>query len=114
MLFCQFQKPSHFLCAYLEDYKMDPQSATPLITFSLFDDYANDKDITLIRGDILNVSIEEQEGRKLVQSILDNYRIEEEFPSIKTFNKNPSKFDFDDYISRMNERWKKQPSDLDT
>ncbi|KAL7580074.1 hypothetical protein ACA910_005059 [Epithemia clementina (nom. ined.)] len=46
-LISQFQSPSHFLLAYLEDYKMDPHAASPLLTFSVFDDYAESKDVSL-------------------------------------------------------------------
>ena len=85
---------------------MDPHSASPLLTFSVFDDYADEKDTTLIRCDILNNSIETEEGRKVVQSLLDNYRTTEEFnETVKVFNERPSDFDFDDHISRMNKKW---------
>ena len=74
MLVSQFQVPSHFLLAYLEDYKMDPHSATPLLTFSVFNDYIDTKDVALVRCDILNKNIQDDEGRKVVESLLDNYR----------------------------------------
>jgi hypothetical protein len=95
--------------AYLEDYKMDPHSATPLLTFSIFDDYAADKNLSLVRCDILNKNIQDEEGRKIVQSVLDNYRKEDEFPEIKMFNERPNAFDIDAYISRMSDRWKEDP-----
>lgn len=109
MLISQYLAPSHFLLGYLEDYKMDPNAATPLLTFSAFTDYSKDKDLSLVRCDILNRGIDEEEGRKIVQSVTDNYRNEADFVAIKTFNERPDAFDFDDYISRMNDRWKKDP-----
>jgi ATP synthase F1 complex assembly factor 1 len=109
MMVSQFQSPGHFLMAYLEDYKMDPQSATPLLTFSVFDDLADNKDVVLVRADILNKSIQDDEGRKVVRSVLDNYRDEEHFVVVKTFNERPDAFDIDDYISRMNIRWQQDP-----
>jgi hypothetical protein len=110
MLISQFQKPSYFLMAYLEDYKMDPAGATPLLTWSIFDDYAASKNISLVRCDILNNSIQEFEGRKIVQSVIENYK-GEEYASVKTFNKRPKEFDTDDFISRMTIRWKEQDED---
>jgi len=89
---------------------MDPHSASPLMTFSVFDDYADSKDITLIRVDKLNKSIETEEARKVVQSLVDNYRIKEEFSAIKIFNDRPAVFDVDDHISRMNKRWSEYSS----
>jgi ATP synthase mitochondrial F1 complex assembly factor 1 len=108
MLVSQFQKPAHFLLAYLEDYKMDPSAATPLLTFSVFTDYAANKDVALVRCDILNPSIQGTEGRKVVESVLLNYQ--QDFPGVQTFNERPAHFDFDDYISRMNDRWNKADS----
>jgi hypothetical protein len=69
MLVSQFLSPSHFLLGYLEDYKMDPNAATPLLTFSVFNDYADSKDASLVRCDILNRGIHDFEGRKVVQSV---------------------------------------------
>ena len=109
-LLSQFQAPSHFLLAYLEDYKMDPHAASPLVTFSVFDDYAVSKDVTLVRCDILNKSIQAEEARRVVQSLLDNYRKTEDFVSVKIFNERPSGFDFDDVIERMKKRWNDEDS----
>ena len=112
MLVSQYQAPAHFLACFLEDYKMDPNAATPLITFSVFDDYASDKDTVLVRCDVLNKNIEDIEARKVVASVLANYGGDEEFPSIESFNKKPDSFDVDDFISRMNDRWKQEPDTM--
>jgi len=110
MLLSQYQHPEpHFMMAYLEDYKMDPHSATPLLTFSVFTDLADTKDVTLVRCDVLNTNISESEALKVVQSVLDNYRNQDDFTAVKTFNERPNAFDIDDYISRMNDRWNRGP-----
>jgi hypothetical protein len=106
MLISQFMPPSHFVLAYLEDYKMDPGSAQPLLTFSVFDDYANEKDLTLVRADILNKGIGDSEGLKVVKSMLDHYIDDEEYISVKAFNSKPDSFDIDDFISQQNVKWK--------
>jgi hypothetical protein len=113
MLLSQFQEPSHFLMAYLEDYKMDPSAAQPLLTFTVFDDYAKDKDVTLVRCDILNKGIHDTEGRKIVENMLESYRSDVEFATVKTFNERPNSFDVDDYISRQNEKWRCDPPSVD-
>jgi ATP11 protein len=105
MLLSQFQDPSHFLCAYLEDYKMDPQAATPLVTFSVFNDYAVEKNISLVRADVLNRGIHDQESRYVVSQLLSHYCTIEDFAAVKIFNKHPDQFDVDDFISRQNARW---------
>lgn len=109
MLMSQFQEPSHFLLAYLEDFKMDPSRAQPLLAFSVFDDYASDKDITLIRADILNSAIDNQEGQKIVQSLLDGYSKDDEYKAVDAFNNKPETFDLDDFIARQNAKWKSGP-----
>ena len=109
MMISQFQDPSHFLMAYLEDFKMDPSAAQPLLTFSIFDDYADSKDLALVRCDILNKGVHDDEGRKIVESIVDSYTCDVEYATVETFNKQPQSFDVDDYISRQNEKWRKGP-----
>lgn len=109
MMVSQFQEPSHFLMAYLEDYKMDPSAAQPLLTFSVFEDYSESKDLTLVRCDILNKGLHDSEGRKIVENTLDSYLCDVEFATVKTFNKRPNSFDVDDFISRQNEKWRKDP-----
>mmetsp|Transcript_52007 Transcript_52007/g.52994 ORF Transcript_52007/g.52994 Transcript_52007/m.52994 type:complete len:111 (+) Transcript_52007:544-876(+) len=91
--------------AYLEDYKMDPASAQPLMTFSVFDDYAQEKKLTLVRADILNPGINDGEGLKVVKSMLDNYKDDDKFLVVKAFNKKPDSFDIDDYITQQNVKW---------
>lgn len=106
MLVSQFFEPSHFIMAYLEDYKMDPAAAQPLLSFSIFDDYADDKDLTLVRADILNRGIDEGEGLKAVNSMLENYKNDDEYLSVRAFNSKPDSFDLDDYIAQQSTKWK--------
>jgi hypothetical protein len=105
MLVSQFMAPSHFVMAYLEDYKMDPASAQPLLTFSVFDDYAKEKDLTLVRADILNRGIDDAEGLKVVKSMLDHYIDDDEYMLVKAFNSKPETFDIDDFIAQQNTKW---------
>jgi len=84
---------------------MDPASAQPLMTFSVFDDYAQEKNLTLVRADILNTGIDDGEGLKVVKSMLDNYEDDDKFLAVKAFNKKPDSFDIDDYITQQNAKW---------
>lgn len=106
MLVSQFFEPSHFIMAYLEDYKMDPAAAQPLLSFSIFEDYADDKDMTLVRADILNRGIDEGEGLKVVNSMLDNYKNDDQYLSVRAFNSMPDSFDLESYIAQQSEQWK--------
>jgi hypothetical protein len=108
MLVSQFMEPSHFIMAYLEDYKMDPASAQTLLTFSVFDDFSNEKDknLTLVRADILNKGINDEEGLKVVRAMLDHYAKDDEYVLVKAFNSKPDTFDTDDFIAQQNAKWK--------
>ena len=108
MMVSQFQPPSYFLLAYLEDYKMDPAAAQPLMSLSLFLDFAEKLDLTLVRCDIINKGIEDFEGLKVANSLLDSYRNDEEYDSVRVFNKKADTFDIDDFISCQNQKWKEE------
>lgn len=114
MLVSQFFEPSHFIMAYLEDYKMDPAAAQPLISFSVFDDYAKDKDLTLVRADILNNGIDDGEGLKVVRSMLDNYKNDDEYLNVRVFNVNPNSFDLDEFLEQKGKQWETSGGDNTT
>lgn len=105
----QFQSPSYFLLAYLEDYKMDPAAAQPLLTLAVFDDYADKLDLTLVRCDVINKGIDDSEGLKVATFLLDSYKNEEEYNRVEAFNDKPDSFDIDDFISVQNQKWKDEP-----
>lgn len=42
------------MCTYLEDFKRDPTSAMPYLTFTIFDDMVEKKQVALIRGEVSN------------------------------------------------------------
>ena len=68
----QFQTPNYFLLALLEDYKMDPAAAQPILTVSVFDDLAETKDVVLLRCDIINrgqTNASNQEPTRIKHSI---------------------------------------------
>ena len=105
MLVSQFQAPSsHFLLTYLEDFRRDPNAATPLLHVSVYTDYAVTKHISLVRGQVVDTSLESKEAHYVVASLLDTYQ--HDFASVQTFNESPAQFNIDDYIGRMRQRWK--------
>eukprot|EP00560_Eucampia_antarctica_P000484 CAMPEP_0197833678 /NCGR_PEP_ID=MMETSP1437-20131217/19772_1 /TAXON_ID=49252 ORGANISM="Eucampia antarctica, Strain CCMP1452" /NCGR_SAMPLE_ID=MMETSP1437 /ASSEMBLY_ACC=CAM_ASM_001096 /LENGTH=209 /DNA_ID=CAMNT_0043437869 /DNA_START=33 /DNA_END=659 /DNA_ORIENTATION=+ len=105
MLVSQFQKPNHFLMAYLEDYKMDPSAAQPLLTFSIFNDLAEDQDVSLVRCDLINKGIHDGEGIAVLNRMLESYKNDDEFAIVENFNQKPDAFDIDNYISCQNQKW---------
>lgn len=82
-------------------------AANPLMSFSVFNDFADKKDLTLIRVDILNRGIEDAEGYKVTQLMLDAYSNDAEYQLLVVpFNAEPDSFDVDDFISRQSEKWR--------
>lgn len=114
MLVSQFFEPSHFIMAYLEDYKMDPAAAQPLMSFSVFEDYSDDKDLTLVRADILNRGLDEGEGLKVVNSMLANYMNDDQYLNVRAFNSKPDSFDLETYVAQQSEQWKTDTADVET
>lgn len=102
MIVSQFQAPNYFLCAFLEDYKMDPSAAQPLLTISVFDDLADTKDVVLLRCDIINRGIEDDEGYKICQNLIKDYI---DFESVQMFNKKPDHFNIDDFVKEKEQKW---------
>jgi len=102
MIVSQFQTPNYFLLALLEDYKMDPAAAQPLLTISVFDDLAETKDVVLLRCDIINRGIEDGEGYKLCQSLINDYL---DFEGVHMFNNKPEAFNVDEFVKEKEQKW---------
>ena len=114
MLVSQFFEPSHFIMAYLEDYKMDPAAAQPLMSFSVFEDYSDDKDLTLVRADVMNRGLDEGEGLKVVNSMLANYMNDDQYLTVRAFNSKPDSFDLETYVAQQSEQWKADTADVES
>lgn len=102
MVVSQFQEPSYFLLAFLEDYKMDPAAAQPLITISVFDDLAEKNDVVLLRCDIINKGIEDDEGYKICQNLIEDYL---DGDTVQMFNTKPDAFNIDEFVKEKQVQW---------
>ena len=102
MVVSQFQEPSYFLLAFLEDYKMDPAAAQPLITISVFDDLVETKDVVLLRCDIINKGIEDDEGYKICQNLIKDYL---DGDAVQMFNTKPDAFNIDEFVTEKQAQW---------
>jgi ATP synthase F1 complex assembly factor 1 len=106
-LVSQFQSPSYFLLAYLEEYKSDASTSQPLIAISVYNDLASTKHITLIRGEVINKGILLEEGEKIIHQLIEAYRDDDLFYGhVRTFNKNPSKFNYNNFLEQQRLKWK--------
>jgi hypothetical protein len=105
MMVSQFQSPNYFLLAYLEDYRTDPARARPLLTISIFEDMADSKDVTLVRCDVIDRGIDDDDGRRICELLLDDYADDDDFRIVHTFNKMPDAFDLDAFVQEKERRW---------
>ena len=83
---------------------MDPARAQPILTLSVFDDLV-EKDLTLIRCDIVNNGIEDDEGYKLAKCVISDYSEDDAFTNVHLFNKMPDKFDVDMFVEERGKNW---------
>ena len=85
----------HFLYTFLEDYKNNPETATPYLSLTFYDDFKDTKDLVLARGDISDM-LKKPEAERIMEFTtsfyLDNYE------EIESFNHTPDKFDFVSHI----------------
>ena len=105
MMVSQFQSPNYFFLAYLEDYRTDPARARPLLTISIFEDMADSKDVTLVRCDVIDRGIDDDDGRRICELLLDDYADDDDFRIVHTFNKMPDAFDLDTFVQEKERRW---------
>jgi hypothetical protein len=84
-------------------------AANPLMSFSVFTDYSVEKDLTLVRVDVTNKGLEDYEGYRVATMMLDSYCHDDEYNKlVLPFNKQPDKFDIEGFISRQQEKWRRE------
>uniref|UniRef100_A0AAV1UR83 ATP synthase mitochondrial F1 complex assembly factor 1 n=1 Tax=Peronospora matthiolae TaxID=2874970 RepID=A0AAV1UR83_9STRA len=91
----QFQQ-SCFLVTYLEAFKANASTAPPCVAISLYDHLLKDKDLTLIRADVINM-LDRNESQLLMQQLLASYQHDEIYDHVDKFNNKPDAFDFEAY-----------------
>jgi ATP synthase mitochondrial F1 complex assembly factor 1 len=96
MMLSQFQE-NVFVVTYLEDYKKNPSNARPWLQLTLYDELVNEKDIGLYRADFIP-ELTATESRKVVEMIVQAYTDDEAFKLVSTFNTNPQRFNFDEFL----------------
>ena len=98
ILMSQFQD-SFFFMTYLENYKRDPQNATPWFSLSLFRDLEAQKNVTLVRVDFLSQYIPKASAERITSLLMQSYLDDDVFSKFtRTFNHDPNTFDFQQMI----------------
>ena len=98
LLLSQYQEKHGFILTYLEEYKRNPETASPWMSLMLYSEFEISKGISLVRSDF-TPNITKKENVIISQILVDVYRAQDMYDAhVHTFNKEPSKFDFDKYI----------------
>uniref|UniRef100_K3X797 ATP synthase mitochondrial F1 complex assembly factor 1 n=1 Tax=Globisporangium ultimum (strain ATCC 200006 / CBS 805.95 / DAOM BR144) TaxID=431595 RepID=K3X797_GLOUD len=98
-MICQFQDTC-FLLTYLEAFKENPGLAPPCLTVSLYDDLVENKQIGLLRADVINM-LDKKESQVLLDQLVASYSDEKLFAWVHRFNHEPEQFDFEAYRLEM-------------
>lgn len=108
ILVSQAQEKSN-LFTYLEDFKKNPERATPYFVLTLFDEFKVKKGIVPVRGDIVDHLISKSEADMLLKAFLAHYieaGLYEE--SVHIFNHDPQNFSHEKYVDSFFTRFNSQ------
>ncbi|KAL5575322.1 hypothetical protein UlMin_017021 [Ulmus minor] len=100
-MFVQVQMP-HILFTGLEDYKARGTQAAPYFTITYYKEFAETKDLVLIRGDVVFASkLSDSEAKWLLETAQSFYLNDSRYKLVKTFNKETRDFEFKDVLRAL-------------
>ncbi|XP_010315664.1 uncharacterized protein [Solanum lycopersicum] len=100
-MFVQVQAP-HILITGLEDYKARGTQAAPYFTVSYYTEFAESKDLVLVRGDIVFTSkLTDSEAKWLLDTIQSFYLNDVRYKLVERFNRETSEFEFKDVLQTL-------------
>ncbi|XP_050220815.1 uncharacterized protein LOC126671142 [Mercurialis annua] len=100
-MFAQVNMP-HMIFTGLEDYKAKGTQASPYFTVSFYTEFAESKDLVLIRGDIVFASkLSDEEAKWLLEAAQSFYLNDARFKLVERFNKETHDFEFKDVLRAL-------------
>ncbi|PIN00630.1 Mitochondrial F1-ATPase assembly protein [Handroanthus impetiginosus] len=100
-MFLQVQMP-YMLFTGLEDYKARGTQAAPYFTASYYKEFADTKDIVLIRGDVVFTSkLSDEEAKWLLETAQSFYLNDVRYKLVERFNKETREFEFRDVLQAL-------------
>ena len=89
--------------AFLDEFKKKESLATPTLLYVYFEELLKDKDLCLVRGDLVDGYITHKEADEIFQQIIMFYMTPELYNQfVLPFNRDPNGFSYDDYSTVMN------------
>ncbi|XP_072958744.1 uncharacterized protein [Typha angustifolia] len=100
-MFIQVQMP-HMLFTGLEDYKARGTQASPYFTVTYYTEFAESKDVVLIRGDVVFTSkLNDSEAKWLLETAQSFYLNDMRYKLVEQFNKETHEFEFKDVLQAL-------------
>lgn len=100
-MFAQVQMP-HILFTGLEDYKARGTQAAPYLTATFYTEFAETKDLVLIRGDVVFTSkLTDEEAKWLLETVQSFYLNNTRYKLVERFNKETRDFEFKDVLRAL-------------
>lgn len=89
----------HMLFTGLEDYKARGTQAAPYFTITYYKEFAETKDIVLVRGDVVFTSkLSDSEAKWLLETAQSFYLNDSRYKLVERFNKETQDFEFKDVL----------------
>lgn len=93
----------HMIFTGLEDYKARGTQASPYFTVTYYTEFAESKDLVLIRGDVVFTSkLNDSEASWLLDTTQSFYLNDVRYKLVERFNKRTSEFEFKDVLQALN------------
>lgn len=87
----------------LEDYKSRGTQASPYLTVKFYTEFAESKDLVLIRGDIVFTSkLTDEEAEWILETAQSFYLNDVRYKLVEQFNKQTRDFEFKDVLRSLN------------
>ncbi|KAM1004791.1 hypothetical protein FF1_004875 [Malus domestica] len=100
-MFAQVQMP-HMVFTGLEDYKARGTQASPYFAVTYYNEFAESKDMVLIRGDVVLPSkLTDSEAKWLVETTQSFYLNDMRYKLVERFNKQTHDFEFKDVLQAL-------------
>ncbi|KAG4967747.1 hypothetical protein AAZX31_12G108300 [Glycine max] len=97
-MFVQVQTP-HMIFTGLEDYKARGTQAAPYFTLTFYTEFAESKDLVLIRGDVVFTSkLTDPEAKWLLETAQSFYLNDARYKLVERFNRQTHDFEFKDVL----------------
>lgn len=100
-MFAQVQMP-HMLFTGLEDYKAKGTQASAYFAVSYYTEFAENKDLVLIRGDVVFTSkVTDSEAKWLLETMQSFYLNDNRYKLVERFNRETRDFEFKDVLKAL-------------